>query len=136
MADVSVGAGSGAPTEKRSRDAERSLKRIEGMAMLLDARYRIPIVNIRLGWDGILGVAPGVGDLITLGFSSYLLVEAMRMKMPKRVLAQMLANILIDTGIAIIPVVGDAFDIFFKANLRNSRLLRRQLERQAGRIEG
>ena len=133
MTETTMGAGLGTLGGDHKADAARSLKRIERMAMLLDARFRIPIVNVCIGWDGILGLAPGVGDLLTLVFSCYLLLEAVKMRMPFSVLGRMLVNILIDTGIGAIPVAGDLFDVLFKANLRNSRLLRRQLERRAAK---
>jgi hypothetical protein len=97
-------------------------------ARLLDHSYRIPVLGVRFGWDPILGLLPGVGDLVTPAFAGLLLVHAMSAGVPKIVQLRMVLNVLIDAGLGAIPLAGDLFDVAWKANARNLRLL----ERHAG----
>jgi hypothetical protein len=99
------------------------LRRIEKLAHLFDARFSIPGTNIRFGWDGLIGLLPGVGDTLTLLPQFYLLLEAWRLKLGTPTIIKMLVNIGIDWLLGLIPVVGDLFDIAFKSNLRNAKLV-------------
>ncbi len=99
------------------------LRRIEKMAHLFDARFEIPGTKIRFGWDGLIGLLPGVGDTLTLLPQLYLLYEAISLKLSVATILKMLLNILIDWLAGTIPVVGDLFDIAFKSNLRNAKLV-------------
>lgn len=108
-------------------NTELELQRIDRMAGLLDARFRVPVIGLRIGLDGILGFVPGLGDVITLGPAVWILWKGYRLGAPKRVLVRMGANSAADVLIGSIPLVGDLFDIGFKANLRNARLLRNTL---------
>ncbi|GEQ98093.1 hypothetical protein JCM17844_17300 [Iodidimonas gelatinilytica] len=108
---------------------DRRLKRLEGLARLLDSRFRIPGLGIRVGLDAVIGLIPGIGDMAMGLVSVYLVTQALAMGSRKRVIAQMLANIGIDFIIGAIPVIGDIFDIGFKANNRNIALLKRDYAR-------
>ena len=99
------------------------LRRIEKLAHLLDARFEIPGTKIRFGWDGIIGLLPGIGDTLTLLPQLYLIYEALRLKLGTGTILKMLLNILIDWLVGTIPVVGDLFDVAFKSNLRNAKLV-------------
>ena len=99
------------------------LRRIEKLAHLFDAQFAIPGTKIRFGWDGLIGLLPGVGDTLTLLPQLYLIFEALRFKLGKRTLLKMLLNVLIDWLVGTIPVVGDIFDVAFKSNLRNAKLV-------------
>lgn len=99
------------------------LRRIEKLAHLFDAQFAIPGTKIRFGWDGLIGLIPGVGDTITLLPQFYLLFEALRLKLGKRTILKMLLNIGIDWLVGLIPVLGDLFDVAFKSNLRNAKLV-------------
>lgn len=99
------------------------LRRIEKLAHLFDAQFALPGTKIRFGWDGLIGLIPAVGDTLTLLPQLYLLYEAYRMKLGKRVLLKMLLNIGIDWLVGMIPVLGDLFDVAFKSNLRNAKLV-------------
>ena len=101
--------------------------RVELLAKLLDSQFRLPGTNFRFGWDGLIGLLPGA-DLLTTLPALYILFEARRAKMPRRVLLAMLGNILLDGIIGLVPVVGDLFDFAFKANLRNARLFEREFD--------
>lgn len=99
------------------------LRRIEKIAYLFDARFEIPGTKMRIGWDGLIGLVPGVGDTLTLLPQLYLLFEAIRLKLGTKAILKMLLNILIDWLVGTIPVVGDLFDVAFKSNLRNAKIV-------------
>jgi Domain of unknown function (DUF4112) len=98
------------------------------VARVLDSLFEIPLIKVRFGLDAIAGLIPGVGDLTTPVFSSYLLFQAFRMRVPKIVLLRMLMNVGLDALVGLVPIVGDLFDIGWKANLRNMALLERHAD--------
>lgn len=114
-----------ASTSPRSRAAlsHADRKRLETVAYWLDERFRVPGTGVRVGLDGIVGLIPGVGDAATTLISLYLVAEGYRAGLPKRVLGRMLANVGIDFLLGSVPLLGDLFDVAFKANRRNLRLL-------------
>jgi hypothetical protein len=101
------------------------LERFRSIATALDSRYRIPGVGVRVGYDAILGLIPGIGDILSGAIASYGLVAGFRLGAPPSVLLRMLGNIALDTIIGAIPLLGDLFDIGWKGNLRNLALLDR-----------
>lgn len=105
----------------------RELDRLERLGTLLDARFRLPGTDIRFGLDGLVGLVPGVGDTLAAAPSAYVIVQGWRLGARKRVLARMAGNTLVDGVVGAMPVLGDIFDIGFKANLRNIALLQREL---------
>jgi hypothetical protein len=113
---------------------QRGLKEVTYLAKLMDSRFRIPGTNIRFGLDGIIGLIPGAGDLSTFAVSSYMLWVMTRNGASGYVLARMVVNVLIDAIIGSIPIIGDLFDIAFKSNMRNLRLM--QEHYQEGRHRG
>ena len=110
--------------------AQQSLARLEALAKLMDGAFVIPGTNIRMGLDGIIGLVPIAGDLISGLISSYLIWEARQLGASRWVIGRMMANTLLDTTIGAIPVLGDAFDVVFRTNLRNMALLRKHLARK------
>jgi hypothetical protein len=88
----------------------------------MDEAFRLP-GGFRIGWDAIIGIIPGFGDVAGLVISSYIILRSAGMGLPKSVIARMSLNVLLETVIGSIPVVGDLFDIAFKANVRNMKLL-------------
>ena len=92
-------------------------------ARIFDSAFRIPGTQITFGIDPILGVFPGIGDLVSPVFSLFLLWHGARLRVPKIVLARMVLNAAIDAGVGAIPVVGDLFDFAWKANEWNLALL-------------
>lgn len=94
------------------------------LAWLMDKSIPLP-GGVRIGLDGIIGLIPGVGDAATSAISSWFIYQGYRKGVPISVLVRMALNILIDTILGSIPIVGDIFDLFFKANTRNSQLLAR-----------
>jgi hypothetical protein len=93
------------------------------LARLMDSQFRLPGTGIRFGLDAILGVIPGAGDFVTFLVSGGMLLVLARNGASGYVLARMVLNVLLDAAVGSIPVVGDLFDIFFKANQRNLRLM-------------
>ena len=105
-----------------------SLTRVRTVSDLLDNALRVPGTNIRVGLDPLVGLIPGVGDLVGGLASAYIILEAARAGAPTSVLLRMLGNVGIDTALGAIPVAGDLFDVGWKSNARNVRLLERHLE--------
>ncbi len=120
--------GSANPFGNLSR--EQRLARLEAVAKLLDIAFILPGTNIRYGIDGLIGLIPVVGDIIATALSLWLVREARALGAPWHVTARMLANVAVQGVVGTVPVAGDAFDVLFRANMRNARLLRRWLDRQ------
>ena len=101
----------------------KSIARLRGLARLMDAQFKIPGTNIRFGLDGLLGLIPGAGDLSTFAVSGYMVMILAQNGASGFVLARMVLNILIDAVFGSIPLLGDIFDVYFKANIRNIKLM-------------
>lgn len=101
-----------------------ALRRLEKLGHLLDSALRIPGTRFRIGLDGILGFIPGLGDAAGAALSAYLIFEAARLGLPVTTLLRMAGNVAIETVIGAVPIVGDLFDIAWKANLKNVALAR------------
>jgi hypothetical protein len=112
-----------------SREAPASLAAARVLARLLDDAIPIPGTEWRIGIDPLLGLVPGIGDVLAAVLSSWLVVIAARLGAPRVVLARMGLNIAIDAVAGVLPILGDAFDVGWKANARNLRLLEGWLER-------
>lgn len=108
------------------------LERLDRLADLLDSRFGIPGTSFRFGLDGLLGLIPGVGDAATMLPALYLLWRARELGVPRPVLRRMAANVGIDAAVGAVPIVGDLFDVGFKANRRNIALIRRHFETRPG----
>jgi Domain of unknown function (DUF4112) len=114
-------------TQTRAATSEASpIRRLDMLSRLLDTAFPIPGTRLRIGLDGVLGLLPGIGDSLGAVFSTYIIFEAARLGCPKRTLVRMLGNVAVETVIGAIPLVGDLFDIAWKANVRNVALLRAQ----------
>jgi len=116
-----------APAVKPSQ--AHQLEQIERLTHFLDEAFQIPRTNIRVGWDTLIGLVPGIGDLATTAMSAYLIHQARQAGASKWVIARMLGNVGLDLTVGAIPLLGDTFDLFFKSNRRNARLLKRHLDR-------
>ena len=108
----------------READA-RMLAALRRWSVVLDSAFRIPGTTVRFGLDPVLGLVPGMGDVTTPLFSAVLLLQAVRLRIPKVVQLRMLLNAAIDLAIGLVPLVGDLFDVAWKANVRNLALLER-----------
>jgi hypothetical protein len=109
---------------------EQRLARLDALAKLLDVAFILPGTNIRYGIDGIIGLIPVIGDLITTAISLWLVREARALGAPWHITARMLGNVALDGVVGMVPLAGDAFDVMFRANVRNVRLLRRWMDKQ------
>ena len=109
---------------------EQRLARLDALAKLLDVAFVLPGTNIRYGIDGLIGLIPVVGDIITTAISLWLVREARALGAPWHVTSRMLANVALDGVVGLVPLAGDAFDVMFRANVRNVRLLRRWMDKQ------
>jgi len=103
----------------------RRLEALRRWASLLDAAFGIPGTRIRFGLDAIIGLVPGLGDAAAGLFSAVIVLQAFRMDVPRIVLARMAANVVFEVLAGAVPFLGDLFDIAWKANLRNVKLLDR-----------
>ena len=109
---------------------EQRIARLEAAAKLLDVAFILPGTNIRYGIDGLIGLIPVVGDLIATALSLWLVREARALGAPWHVTARMLGNVALQGVVGTVPVAGDAFDVLYRANMRNARILRRWLDTQ------
>ncbi len=100
--------------------------RLKRLAWLLDSAIPLP-GGYRIGLDGLIGLVPGLGDVVAALLSSYIVVEAARLRVPASVLLRMGLNVALELIIGAVPVAGDLFDFAFKANERNVRLLEASL---------
>jgi Domain of unknown function (DUF4112) len=104
------------------------LERLRRLARLLDDSIPIPGTRYRIGLEAIVGLVPGLGDLVGGSFSAWLILQAARLGAPSSLLARMGWNLLVDAVVGAVPLLGDFFDAGFKANLRNLALLERHVE--------
>ena len=109
---------------------EQRLARFEMLAKLLDIAFILPGTKIRYGVDGIIRLIPVIGDVVATAFSLWLVREARALGAPWHVTTRMLGNVAVDGVVGLVPFAGDAFDVLFRANMRNVRLLRRWLDKQ------
>jgi hypothetical protein len=109
---------------KAGHEEELEIRSLDRIASLLDDFIRIPILNIRIGLDPILGMLPWAGDTLTAIFSLYLIGSAIQYQLPKVVILRMAMNVAFDYLIGLIPFVGDASDFFIKSNRWNLNLFR------------
>ena len=108
------------------RDSEDA-RRVQVLARALDSAIRIPGTKISFGLDSIIGLVPGAGDLASAMMSGYIVLASARMGVPPSVVTRMILNLGVDTLVGSVPLLGDLFDVGFRANLRNAALLDRHL---------
>lgn len=110
-------------------DAAAVRVRVEMIERLLERSFVIPGVNVPFGLDALVGLVPVLGDLVTTAMGAYFVWEARNLGLPKWKLAWMGVNVLFDTAIGAIPVVGDAADFVFRSNTRNLKIIRKHLDK-------
>ena len=104
------------------------LKWVARITRVMDSNFRIPGTNFRFGLDPILGLIPGLGDATSLAISGTLVYYMAKHGASRKVIIMMLGNIALDAIFGSIPILGNLFDFFYKANTRNIRLLKRHYE--------
>jgi|ERR1051325_6323190 hypothetical protein len=106
------------------------LDRIDMLSKVFDTAFILPGTNIRFGIEAVMRLMPGIGDAAASALSCYLLYEAHRLEVPSRVFARLVANVAIEGVVGAIPVLGDLFDVGFRANRRNVAILREHFQRE------
>ena len=101
---------------------------VRTVAKWMDSAFELPGTKIKVGLDAIIGLIPGIGDLVTSAIGGYIVLAASQMGVSKVVIMRMLANLGIDTVIGAVPLVGDLLDVGWKANLKNAALLEQALK--------
>lgn len=114
----------------RAGGRREALERLDRLSRLLDTAIAVPGTSIRLGADAAIGLVPGIGDLVTTLISAYIIREAHRLGAPRHLILRMVGNVALDGLIGAIPLAGDVFDVLWRANGRNVRLLRDHLARE------
>ncbi|MDJ0689497.1 MAG: DUF4112 domain-containing protein [Xenococcaceae cyanobacterium MO_188.B32] len=114
-------------TQINSLPQINKINRLRRLSHLLDNAIPIPGTGYRIGIDPILGLLPGGGDTVAGALGAYIVVEAARMGLPRQVVGQMVGNIIFDSVIGTVPVLGDLFDVGWKANVKNIALLEKHL---------
>lgn len=115
-----------APQDSQAKANNKNISQIaQAIGQLLDASLTIPGTAIKIGLDPLIGLIPGIGDLISNGIGSSLLFLATKAGVPRIVILRMSLNIVINMTVGAIPVLGDLFSIWFKSNLQNAQLLYR-----------
>jgi hypothetical protein len=119
------------PTATESAD----LARLRMIARVLDNAVEIPGTRFRVGLDALLGLIPGVGDVVGFVVGTYVLTTAVRLGIPKAVIGRMLLNIGTDAALGSVPLAGDVFDAAWRANSKNVALLEKAVTepRETGR---
>ena len=110
-------------------DPQAVRMRVEALEKLLERAFHIPGTKIPFGLDSIIGLVPVLGDLITAAMGAYMVWEARNLGMSKWQLIRMTANVGIDTAIGAIPIVGDAFDLVWRSNSKNLRIIKKHLDK-------
>src|ERR1700726_4872120 len=113
-----------------------SNEHLDYIAALLDDMFRIPGTRIRFGLDALIGWIPGIGDAAAGIASFFIVFAAWRRGVQSITLVRMIANVLLETTLGAIPVAGDVFHVFWKANRRNYRLLIREKEQPGANARG
>lgn len=108
-------------TESEAQEA--MLQMLRRLAYFLDFAFQVPYTKFRVGMDGILGLIPGIGDAIGTVLSLFIVIQAMRFGLPVASVTRMLYNVAIDTLIGTVPILGDLFDVAWKANMKNIEIL-------------
>ncbi|RDV25632.1 DUF4112 domain-containing protein [Alteromonas aestuariivivens] len=103
--------------------APEALLKAQKMANLMDTAVKIPFVPVRIGIDPIVGLIPGGGDVLMLLVALRIIWLGKQLGLPKRLIARMVRNSLIDFGLGFFPIVGDIIDVFYKANRANVRIM-------------
>lgn len=110
-------------------DPQSVRQRVEALEKLLERSFTVPGTKIPLGMDSIIGLIPVIGDVVTAAMGAYIVWEARNLGMSKWQLMRMTANVGVDTAIGAIPLLGDAFDLVFRSNSRNLRIITKHLDK-------
>jgi len=110
-------------SSRARKSSPADMRWVNTLTELLDNKFRIPGTNIRFGADFLMGLVPGAGDLLSMGFSGVLISTMAKNGASGRLVARMLLNVILDTIVGSVPILGNVFDLFYKANHRNLKLM-------------
>jgi len=116
---------------ENGRTLQEELRKLDTLARMLDSQFSV--MGMRFGIDSVLGLVPVAGDVATGIAGTYSLFTAIRLKLHPVAIAHIGWNLLFDTAIGAIPLVGDVFDFFFKSNTKNFKVIEKHLTRKAKR---
>jgi hypothetical protein len=111
------------------RDPQSVRQRVEALELLLERSFHIPGTKIPFGLDSIIGLVPVLGDVVTAVMGAYMVWEARNLGMSKWHLIRMTANVGVDTALGAIPLIGDAFDLVWRSNSKNLRIIKKHLDK-------
>ncbi len=111
------------------RDPQSIRRRVELLEHVLERAFTLPGLNRRVGLDAMIGLVPVVGDVIAAALGAWIVWEARNLGMSRWQIARMSANVGIDAVLGAVPFIGDAFDLLFRSNSRNLRIIRKHLDR-------
>lgn len=114
------------PDEKLPRD----LVALRRFAHLMDEAFTIPGTRFHVGLDALLGLIPGIGDIIGGVLSTWIIAGALRHRVPAGIIVRMVWNVVLDLLLGAVPVAGDAFDFLYEENMKNMRLLEKYRDRR------
>ena len=104
-------------------------RRVEALEHMLEGLFEVPVLGRRVGLDAIIGLVPVAGDAITAAMGFYLVWEARNLGMPRWQLWRMAGNVGIDTLVGAVPVAGDLFDLLYRSNSKNLKIIRKHLDK-------
>lgn len=108
---------------------DQKVAKLNRMAALLDSQFRVPFTQFRIGLDGIIGIVPFYGDVVSFLLSLWIIISIARMGVPAPILVRICFNSFMDFVIGLVPFFGDFADFFFKSNLKNVKLAQKYFER-------
>ena len=117
----------GRPVGDRAERKRLARERLIALSRLMDAAVEVPLLRTRVGLDALLGIVPVAGDLLSAAIGLYLVALARELGASRWLQARMVGNLVLDAALGVVPVAGDVADIYFKAHLRNLRLLQKEL---------
>src|SRR5580704_17217673 len=115
------------PKSETSRN--EVLERLDRLSRLFDTAFILPGTNVRFGIEAVMRLIPGIGDAFASALSCWLLYEAHRLKIPNHVFARMILNVALEGVVGAVPFLGDLFDVGFRTNRRNVKILRDYFDR-------
>lgn len=113
-------------------DDDGRLERLRRLARLMDSAYELPFVGVKVGLDPLLGLFPAAGDVVAGAVAAWIVVEARRLGAPWKLVGRMAGNVALDLLTGTVPVIGDIFDVLYRANRRNVALLEKHLADREG----
>ena len=107
---------------------EARYRRLRHVAVLMDGLMRVPGTRFRFGLNSVIGLPPGAGDAMLAAISLWIVWQGSKLGLPREKIARMLGNVAIEAALGSVPVLGDLFDVVWKANLRNLAIIDKHLE--------